>query len=69
MNKYQVSVDNIGIVYDGNSRVEAVRTYGEYKRQSKADYGRAAGEGVVLFRDGEPMVGYDYLGVQNDFAD
>jgi hypothetical protein len=51
--KYQVVVGNIGTVYDGNSYLLAIRTYGEYVDQSKTNYGRAAGEPVALFEDGE----------------
>jgi hypothetical protein len=51
---YEVIVGNIGSVYNGPNRVEANRVFGEYKRQSKINYGRAAGEDVVLMTNGEP---------------
>jgi len=48
-NRYQVIVGNLGTVYDGNNMIEANKTYGIYKRQSLAGYGRAGGESVTLF--------------------
>ena len=51
--KYEVIVGNIGTVYLGSSLMEANAAWGEYKRQSKANYGRAAGESVAFFKDGE----------------
>ncbi len=60
--KYQVIVGNIGTTYTGDDYHEALRQYGEYKRQSKARYGRCAGEPVVILQDGEPMAKYDYEG-------
>ena len=50
---YEVIVGNIGTVYLGSSLMEANAAWGEYKRQSKANYGRAAGESVAFFEDGE----------------
>lgn len=51
--KYQVIVGNIGTVYDGNLKGAALGAYKEYCRQSETGYGRAAGESVVLYIDGE----------------
>ena len=53
MNKYQVVVGNIGTVYDGDDYDEALENFNEYSEQSKQQYGRAAGEQVTLFEDGE----------------
>ena len=50
--KYEVIVGNVGVAYAGDSWHEALRVYGDYKRQSTRGYGRAAGEGVVLLRNG-----------------
>lgn len=50
---YQVYVGNIGKVYDGPAYFTAKRDFDEYVRQSKADYGRAGGETVTLFKDGD----------------
>jgi len=56
--KYQVVVGNIGHVLDSDNGREAMRTYREYIRQSKAEYGRASGEPVTLFADGEIRAEY-----------
>jgi hypothetical protein len=53
MNRYEVIVGNIGTVYDGSNKKEAVRTYNIYVRQSKANYGRASGEDVYLMLNGD----------------
>jgi hypothetical protein len=58
MNKHQIIVGNIGTVYDGNLLKEAMITYSEYLKQSKAGYGKASGESVVWFIDGEPFKEY-----------
>ena len=55
---YDVTVGNIGTVYSGPDGAEAVRTYLVYLEQSTANYGRAAGESVILFRDGDPLRAY-----------
>ena len=51
-NNYVVSVGNIGNIQEPNKK-EAVKTYNEYVRQSKSNYGRAAGESVTLFMNDE----------------
>ena len=53
MKSYQVVVGNIGEVWSGNNPIDAHKEYGEYKRLSVAGYGRAAGESVTMFLDGE----------------
>lgn len=50
---YEVFVGNIGTVYHGPDAEEANALYEEYRGQSTSNYGRAAGESVVLFVDGE----------------
>ncbi len=52
---YEVVVGNIGRVYRGSDRREANRSYAVYLDQFKQGYGRAAGESVTLFEDGEPI--------------
>lgn len=61
---FVVVVGNIGTVYDGPLFREALVSYSEYKQQSKENYGRAAGESVVLLKDGEPH--YEYRGTLDD---
>ncbi len=56
---YQVVVGNIGTVYDGPRADDALAIAGEYIAQSMAEYGRAAGEPVTVFRDGEPWHTYN----------
>lgn len=50
---YDVVVGNIGTVYSGTDRSLALQKYHEYVAQSKSGRGRAGGESVTLFRDGE----------------
>ena len=56
MSKFQVIVGNIGTVYDGDDYNEAMKNYNEYSEQSKQQYGRAAGEPVTLWIEGEPAL-------------
>ncbi len=51
---YEVVVSNIGKVHTGNNPVDARKVYGEYCLQSQSNAGRAGGEDVTLFKDGEP---------------
>ena len=51
--KYEVIVGNIGTVYLGSNLVAAKAIWGEYTLRAKANYGRAAGESVAFFEDGE----------------
>jgi hypothetical protein len=52
--KFEVVVGNIGTVYTGTDEDEADHVYDEYVEQSQSGRGRAAGEDVTLFQDGEP---------------
>lgn len=58
---YEVLVGNIGTIYSGPDRKQALKDYGEYKRQSIKNYGRAAGEPVTLLQDGEPIMELTYI--------
>ena len=49
---WEVFVGNLGRVYAGNGTT-AKRTLAEYREQSRMNYGRAAGENVELWCDGE----------------
>lgn len=53
IHRNEVYVGNIGCVYSGRDEAETQRVMGEYIRQSRTGYGRAAGESVTLFVDGE----------------
>jgi hypothetical protein len=60
MSKFQVIVGNIGTVYDGNNYMQAMAAYSVYIRQSRNNYGRAAGEDVAVMHNGEPT--HEYFG-------
>ena len=54
MSVYEVIVGNIGSVYQGRSRTEAIKTYRSYVRSSREHVGaRCYGEDVTLLLDGE----------------
>lgn len=55
---YEVLCGNIGTVYHGRRRSEALAYYREYVSMSEKGYGRAAQEPVTLFKDGEPEQEY-----------
>jgi hypothetical protein len=49
---YQVFVGNIGMVYSGGDETKANETFDKYVEMSRTNYGRAAGESViVMYRD------------------
>jgi hypothetical protein len=50
---WTVVVGNIGEVYEGESESEAFAFFEDYSKQSKSAVGRASGEPVTLFKDGE----------------
>ena len=51
--RYEVIVGNVGTVYDGPRRHEAMTQYAQYVSRSQAGDGRAADEPVTLLKDGE----------------
>jgi hypothetical protein len=51
--RYEVIVGNIGTVYDGASMSAASETYRDYVMMSKSERGRAGGESVTMFKDGD----------------
>ena len=56
--EHEVIVGNIGSVYCGEDEAEAKRTFDSYVTDSKANYGRAAGEDVTMMTAGEPVAEY-----------
>lgn len=64
MSTYQVIVGNIGTVYEGSLPVTALGVYGEYKRQSKAGHGRAAGESVTILKNNEIWVDHPAISLE-----
>jgi len=61
---YEVIVSNIGQVYHGHNFQEAHANLGIYVRASKSGHGRAAGEDVSFWRDGEPVM--EFMGALNE---
>jgi len=61
---YEVVVGNIGTVYSGASLAAAKKDYKTYVAQSVDGRGRAAGESVTLFKNGE--IDMEHLGSQGD---
>ncbi len=55
---YSVIVGNIGMVHEGNNEAAAVAVFNHYVRQSKSGHGRAGGEEVVMWENGEPTREY-----------
>lgn len=53
--QYQVICSNIGTALFTNSLAEAAECFGDFVHSSRMNYGRAAGEDVVLLEDGEPL--------------
>lgn len=49
--RWQVIVTNIGIVYDGPSKRDAMAAWNSYKSDSHRKIGRAANEQVVVMCD------------------
>jgi len=64
LSSIQVIVGNIGVVYDGNFMVEAIKLYDEYVSQSQSNRGRAAGEPVTILKDGD--VHKEYAGTLHE---
>lgn len=59
MSMYTITVGNVGTVYSGYNRAEADRYFVHYRRESQYPRGRASGEPVTLFKDGEPVREYN----------
>lgn len=55
MPEYTVHVGNVGQVHSGTDPIEARKHYDEYVAISRRGIGRAGGEQVTLFEDGEPI--------------
>lgn len=59
-NDWQVVVGNIGTVYEGTNGFEALKTFRSYVKDSRTGYGKASGETVTMFKNGE--IHRDYIG-------
>jgi hypothetical protein len=64
---YTVTVGNIGEVCETPDFDEALETYEEYREQSLSNYGRAAGETVVLWKENEPHMVSNTLSQKQGF--
>lgn len=60
MNRYEVVVGNICVVYSGVQPWKAREFYDDYVEMSIGNYGRAAGENVALYKDGS--LAKEYIG-------
>ncbi len=56
---YEVIVGNIGRVYHGDSYIAAQSVFNDYRELARLDMGRASGESVVLFEDGEILLEHE----------
>ena len=56
MRQYTVVVGNVGTVYQGDNIHVARAEFAAYKRASRAPFGRASGEFVVLMEDDEIII-------------
>jgi hypothetical protein len=65
---YSVVVGNVGTVYAGDDVRLAHSTYWEYMRISQQPTGRASGEDVTMFMDGDIV--REYIGTlsQDEFS-
>lgn len=67
MSTYEVVVGNIGTVHTTNNPIDAKRVYGIYKKQSQGESGRAGGEDVTIFKDGDVFL--EFTGTLNQYSD
>ena len=69
MSRYSVIVGNIGTIDHYLTKKAALHDFAEYKRQSKAGYGKVASESVTLFDNdlGEPIK--EYIGTIDNNED
>ncbi len=68
MNKYHVSVGNIGNI-DCDNKDEAYKTYKDYVEQSKSVIGRASQEPVFLICDGEVIEEHEPVASDKDLRE
>ena len=58
MKPFSVLVGNVGHVHEGNNLMRARSVYADYVKQSQSPYGRASGEPVTLFHNGQIKAEY-----------
>jgi len=59
MKKYEVTVGNVGLIIDTTNHVKAMSEYEGWIAMSKHPRGRASGEDVTLWENGEPLKEYN----------
>jgi hypothetical protein len=64
-NTYIVNVGNIGNI-EYTSKKLAIECYNTYVSLSINNQTRAAGESVVMLKNGDPVPGYDYAGTLSE---
>ena len=52
-NKWEVCVDNVGVVFIGNNGFNAIKCFNECILLSRSKYGRMSGENVYLIKNDE----------------
>jgi len=60
--RYEVIVGNIGTVYQGSSKLFALRRFNEYRNLSDIGYGRASEESITMLTDDE--ITAEHIGAQ-----
>ena len=63
-NQYEIVVGNIGTVYSGTNKSDASMTWIAYVDASESKSGRAAGEDVTMFKNGEIVK--EHIGYLNE---
>jgi hypothetical protein len=61
MKMYEVVVGNVGLVHSGTDKNKAYQEYDAYVLLSSKCQGRAGGEDVTLFEDGEIIAEHEGL--------
>ena len=56
---YEIYVGNIGCVLTTQVRLDAIKCYWDYVSQSMCGYGRATGEDVTMFKDGDILLEHE----------
>ena len=62
MSRYSIIVGNVGTIDHYLTKKAALQDFAEYKRQSKAGYGRVAFESVILFDNDCGVPIKEYIG-------
>lgn len=55
---YEIYAGNVGSVHTGTNKKDALKVFKSYVADSKANYGRVAGESIHMFADDELVKEY-----------